>query len=120
MKYKIQNEAVPEIPMEINGLIKKLKKNLEVEMYVCEHAIYESTLYAVDYAESFCCIPRGTYRNKQMSKFTEQAVILLATHLYKSRSQNKLFALSLIDLKTSNLWRSVHMLLRLDEENLFR
>lgn len=100
----------------IEGLLKKVKKNLILSHDEDDPLLENYIKSAVNYAESYQHIPNGTYVEKDMPPTTEQAIIMLASHFYESRdgSTGGFFADSV--QAGRQVWDTVNMLLRLDRE----
>ena len=72
---------------------------------------------AVSYAESYQHLTEGTYSVPDlMSPTTEQAVIMLASHLYESRDGSTGGFFSDNVQAGQQVWNTVNLLLRLDRE----
>ena len=66
-------------------LLEKVKKNLILEHNKDDELLESYISAAVAYAESYQHIPEGTYSDEVMPPTTEQAIVMLASHLYESR-----------------------------------
>ena len=72
---------------------------------------------AVTYAESYQHLAPGTYKpHSKMSKTTERAVIMLASHFYESRDGSTGGFFSDNVQAGQQVWNTVNLLLRLDRE----
>ena len=98
-------------------LLEKLKQNLILTHNEDDNLLTRLLDAAVSYAESYQHLTEGTYTVPSvMSPTTEQAVIMLASHLYESRdgSTGGFFA-DKVDA-SNQVWNTVNLLLRLDRE----
>ena len=98
-------------------LLEKLKQNLILTHNEDDNLLTRLIDAAVSYAESYQHLTEGTYTVPSvMSPTTEQAVIMLASHLYESRdgSTGGFFA-DKVDA-SNQVWSTVNLLLRLDRE----
>ncbi len=102
--------------MEIEELLVKVKKNLILEHSEDDDLLKSYITAAISYAESYQHIPEGSYAEKAMPPTTEQAVIMLVSHLYESRdgSTGGFFADNVS--AGQQVWNTVNLLLRLDRE----
>ena len=69
----------------IKKLLKKVKDNLILQHDADDELLLGIIAAAADYAESYQHIKGGTYTKSALPPTTEQAVIMLASHLYESR-----------------------------------
>ena len=69
----------------MEGLLAKVKQNLILDHDVDDELLELFIAAAITYAESYQHIPAGTYSEKAMPATTEQAVIMLSSHVYESR-----------------------------------
>ena len=69
----------------MESLLEKVKKNLILEHDEDDDLISGFIAAAISYAESYQHIEEGYYESNPMPPTTEQAVIMLASHLYESR-----------------------------------
>ena len=100
----------------MSELLTKVKQNLILE-HSADDALLQSYITAATaYAESYQHIPEGTYKETPMPATTEQAVIMLASHVYESRdgSTGGFFADN--PQAASQVWNTVNLLLRLDRD----
>lgn len=95
-------------------LFEKVKANLILEHSRDDALIQMYITAAISYAESYQHLPEGYYSKNTMPPTTEQAVIMLSSHLYESRdgSTGGFFADSA--LAGQQVWNTVNTLLRLD------
>ena len=98
----------------MDELLTKVKQNLILEHEADDPLLKCFIAAAISYAESYLHIPEGHYRNNRMPPTTEQAVIMLSSHLYESRdgSTGGFFADNV--QAGQQVWNTVNMLLRLD------
>ena len=66
-------------------LLEKVKLNLILEHDEDDELLGIYIAAAITYAESYQHLDKGYYSENTMSETTEQAVIMLASHLYESR-----------------------------------
>ena len=69
-------------PMELLPLV---KENLILAHGEDDALLLRVIAAALDYAESYQHVPSGHYAENPMPPMTEQAVIMLSSHLYESR-----------------------------------
>lgn len=102
--------------MDESELLKKIKQNLILTHDEDDALLRSFIAAAVSYAESYQHIPEGTYSRKPMPPTTEQAVVMLVSHLYESRdgSTGGFFADNV--QAGQQVWNTVNLLLRLDRE----
>ena len=100
----------------MDKLLEKVKANL-----ILEHSEDDALLKmyidaAVSYAESYQHIPEGSYSSGGMPPTTQQAVIMLASHVYESRdgSTGGFFADNV--QAGEQVFKTVNLLLRLDRD----
>ena len=95
-------------------LLEKVKDNLILEHDADDELLRGIIRAAVSYAESYQHIPEGFYTDNPMPPTTEQAVIMLSSHLYESRdgSTGGFYADSV--QAGQQVWNTVNLLLRLD------
>lgn len=98
----------------MESLLEKVKKNLILEHDKDDDLISGFIAAAISYAESYQHIEEGYYESNPMPPTTEQAVIMLASHLYESRdgSTGGFFADNV--QAGQQVWNTVNLLLRLD------
>ena len=97
-------------------LLDKVKANLILEHDADDELLQRLIDAAVSYAESSQHLTAGTYEAAAMPPTTEQAVIMLASHLYESRdgSTGGFFADNV--QAGQQTWAVVNTLLRLDRD----
>ena len=97
-------------------LLDKVKTNLILDHDEDDELLERIITSAVSYAESYQHLDEGYYDENDMSATTEQAVIMLSSHLYESRdgSTGGFFSDSIS--ASSQVWNTVNMLLRLDRD----
>ena len=102
--------------MDISDMLEKVKLNLILEHDVDDDLLENLIRTAVSYAEGYQHLQAGWYTANAMSPTTEQAVIMLASHLYESRdgSTGGFFADNVNAGRQS--WETVNTLLRLDRD----
>jgi hypothetical protein len=95
-------------------LLSKVKENLILAHDEDDSMLLRLIAAAINYAESYQHIAVGFYADNPMSPTTEQAVIMLSSHLYESRdgSTGGFFADSVAAGR--QVWDTVNTLLRLD------
>ena len=97
-------------------LIEKVKENLIIDNREDDHLIGELAAAAVSYAEGYQHLPSGYYSANEMSKTTEQGVIMLASHMYESRDGGTGGFFSDNVGAADRSWETVKELLRMDRE----
>jgi uncharacterized phage protein (predicted DNA packaging) len=97
-------------------LLEKVKKNLILEHDKDDELLESYISAAVAYAESYQHIPEGTYSDEVMPPTTEQAIVMLVSHLYESRdgSTGGFFGDNV--QAGQQVWNTVNLLLRLDRD----
>ena len=97
-------------------LLEKVKANLILQHDADDELLQIYITAAVAYAESYQHLLAGVYKNTDMHPTTEQAVIMLASHLYESRdgSTGGFFADNV--QAGQQVWETVNLLLRLERE----
>lgn len=95
-------------------LLEKIKENLILTHDEDDPLLGSLLTAAVSYAESYQHVEAGYYGENPMPPTTEQAVIMLASHLYESRdgSTGGFFADNV--QAGQQVWNTVNLLLRLD------
>ena len=98
------------------SLLNKVKLNLILEHDTDDELLGIYIAAAITYAESYQHLDKGYYAEHEMSETTEQAVIMLASHLYESRdgSTGGFFADNV--QASQQAWNTVNLLLRLDRD----
>ena len=100
----------------MNTLLEKVKANLILD-HTADDALLEMYITAaVSYAESYQHIDEGWYAEHDMPATTEQAVIMLASHLYESRDGSTGGFFSDNVQAGQQVWNTVNLLLRLDRD----
>ena len=94
-------------------MLQKVKANLILEHASDDELLQGIIRAAVSYAESYQHIPEGFYTDNSMPPTTEQAVIMLSSHLYESQdgSTGGFYADSV--QAGQQVWNTVNLLLRL-------
>ena len=95
-------------------LLEKVKANLILQHSEDDELLQIFITAATSYAESYCHLPDGFYTANQMPPTTEQAVIMLVTHLYESRDGSTGGFFSDNVQASAQVWKTVNLLLRLD------
>ena len=97
-------------------LLEKVKLNLILEHNEDDEILSIYIAAAITYAESYQHLEKGYYTENAMSETTEQAVIMLASHLYESRdgSTGGFYADNV--QASQQAWTTVNLLLRLDRD----
>lgn len=98
----------------MESLLEKVKKNLILEHDEDDDLISGFIAAAISYAESYQHIEEGYYKGNPMPPTTEQAVIMLASHLYESRDGSTGGFFSDNVQAGQQVWNTVNLLLRLD------
>lgn len=95
-------------------LLDKVKENLIIEHDADDSLIDDFIKAAISYAESYQHLDENYYSQHDMSKTTEQGIIMLASHFYESRdgSTGGFFADNV--QAATQTFNSVNNLLRLD------
>lgn len=98
------------------SLLDKVKLNLILEHNEDDELLGMYIAAAITYAEGYQHLDKGFYREHEMSETTEQAVIMLASHLYESRdgSTGGFYADNV--QASQQAWTAVNTLLRLDRD----
>lgn len=98
------------------SLLDKVKLNLILEHNEDDELLGMYIAAAITYAESYQHLDKGFYTEHEMSETTEQAVIMLASHLYESRdgSTGGFYADNV--QASQQAWTAVNTLLRLDRD----
>lgn len=100
----------------MDSLLDKVKANLVLEHNADDVLVQRLIDVAINYAESYQHLIEGTYKENTIPPSTEQAIIMLASHLYESRdgSTGGFFGDSI--QASSQVWYVVNNLLRLDRD----
>lgn len=98
------------------ALLEKVKDNLILDSSADDALLLRMIAAAISYAESYQHLAAGTYTGDNMPPTTEQAVIMLVSHLYESRdgSTGGFFADNV--QAGQQVWHTVNLLLRLDRD----
>ena len=98
------------------SLLDKVKLKLILEHNEDDELLGMYIAAAITYAESYQHLDKGFYTEHEMSETTEQAVIMLASHLYESRdgSTGGFYADNV--QASQQAWTAVNTLLRLDRD----
>ena len=98
----------------LDNLLPKVKANLILEHDADDELLQGIVSAAVSYAESYQHVAEGFYADNAMPPTTEQAVVMLSSHLYESRdgSTGGFFADNV--QAGQQVWNTVNLLLRLD------
>lgn len=99
-----------------DDLLPKVKANLILEHNQDDEFLLGLITAAISYAEGYQHLADGFYSANVMKPTTEQAVVMLSSHLYESRdgSTGGFFADSV--QAGQQAWDTANMLLRLDRE----
>lgn len=98
------------------ALLEKVKANL-ILAHDEDDALIENLIRAaISYAEGFQHKKVGTYESVDMPPTTEQAVIMLSSHLYESRDGSTGGYFSDGVAASQQVWTAVNNLLRLDRD----
>jgi len=97
-------------------LLPKVKANLILQHDEDDELIKGFIRAAVYYAETYQKRPKGTYNRKTMPPTTEQAVIMLSSHLYESRDGSTAGFFGDNVPAGQQVWTTANMLLRLDRD----
>lgn len=95
-------------------LLEKVKENLILAHDEDDSLLSRMLAAAVSYAESYQHLPEGTYAAVDMPPTTEQAVIMLTSHLYESRDGSTGGFFSDNVQAGQQVWNTVNLLLRLE------
>jgi len=97
-------------------LFEKVKANLILQHNADDELLQMYITAATAYAESYQHLAEGYYSENQMPPTTEQAVIMLSSHLYESRdgSTGGFFADNV--QAGQQVWNTVNLLLSLDRD----
>ena len=97
-------------------LLEKIKKNLILQHDNDDELLQTYIAAAVSYAESYQHLPENFYADNQMPPTTEQAVIMLSSHLYESRDGSTGGFFSDNVQAGQQVWNTVNLLMRLDRD----
>ena len=98
------------------SLLDKVKLNLILEHHEDDELLQIYITAAISYAESYQHLEKGFYADNEMSATTEQAVIMLASHLYESRDGSTAGFFADNVQAAQQAWTTVNLLLRLDRD----
>ena len=98
------------------SLLDKVKLNLILEHNEDDELLGMYIAAAITYAESYQHLDKGFYTEHEMSETTEQAVIMLASHLYESRDGSTGGFCADNVQASQQAWTAVNTLLRLDRD----
>ena len=98
----------------MENMLAKVKANLIIEHSADDALLNRGIAAATAYAEGYQHLGQDYYAANDASPNTEQAIIMLASHLYESRdgSTGGFFADSV--QASHQVWNTVNTLLRLD------
>lgn len=97
-------------------MLEKVKKNLILEHDEDDELLGMYITAAVAYAEEYQHLDKGYYSENDMSETTEQAVIMLASHLYESRDGSTAGFFADNVQAAQQTWSTVNLLLRLNRD----
>ena len=100
----------------MDTLLEKVKANLILEHTAADMLLQMYITAALAYAESYQHIEAGYYVENAMPPTTEQAVIMLSSHLYESRDGSTGGFFSDNVQAGQQVWNTVNMLLRLNRD----
>ena len=100
----------------MNTLLDKVKRNLILEHSEDDELLGMYITAAITYAEDYQHIDKGYYSDLEMSATTEQAVIMLASHLYESRDGATAGFFADNVQAAQQAWTTVNHLLRMDRD----
>lgn len=100
----------------MQDILEKLKSNLIIEHDEDDVLLNSLITVAVSYAERYQKKGDGFYAQNAMLPTTEQAVIILASHLYESRDGSTAGFFADNVQASDQVWKVVNLLLRLDGE----
>lgn len=105
-----------EVESEELSLLDKVKQNLILDHDEDDELIERLIMAAISYAESYQHLDEGYYDENEMPATTEQAVIMLSSHLYESRDGSTGGFFSDSTSAAAQVWETVNLLLRLDRD----
>ena len=112
-RRKAAANAADNAPMDLLG---KVKSNLILTHDADDALLRSFIMAAVSYAEKYQHLAEGTYADNPMPLTTEQAVIILASHLYESRDGSTAGYFGDNVQAGQQVWNTVNDLLRLDRQ----
>ena len=98
--------------VKMKKLLVKVKANLILDTDADDELILGYIASALDYAESY---QKVKYGNMKLPPTTEQAVIMLTSHLYESRDGSTGGFFSDYIGAVANVWQTVNRLLTLEK-----
>ena len=98
------------------ALLDKVKANLILTHSEDDSLIEGLIEAATNYAEGYQQLGTDYYAEHQMSKATEQGIIMLATHFYESRDGSTGGFFNNDVRASEQVWKTVHLLLRMGKE----
>ena len=97
-------------------LLDKVKANL-ILTHSEDDALIEGFIAAsINYAEGYQQLGTDYYTSHEMSKATEQGIIMLTTHFYESRDGSTGGFFNNDVRASEQVWKTVHLLLRMGKE----
>jgi uncharacterized phage protein (predicted DNA packaging) len=100
--------------MEARDLLDSVKQNLIIAFDDDDNLILSFIQSAIAYAEGYQHLDGDYYKTNPMSETTKQAIIMLSTHFYESRDGATAGFFADNTSGSSNVWNTIHNLLRLD------
>jgi hypothetical protein len=97
-------------------LLSRVKANLILEHGADDDLLLGFIRAAISYAESYQHRPAGYYAKKPLPPTTEQATIMLASHMYESRDGSTAGFFGDNVHAGRQVWDTVNMLLRLSRD----
>lgn len=113
MAEEVESE---EVESEEASLLDKVKQNLILGHDEDDELIERLITAAISYAESYQHLDEGYYDENEMPATTEQAIIMLSSHLYESRDGSTGGFFSDSTSAAAQVWETVNLLLRLDRD----
>lgn len=98
------------------ALLDKVKANLILTHSEDDSLIEGLIEAATNYAEGYQQVGTDYYTEHEMSKATEQGIIMLATHFYESRDGSTGGFFNNDVRASEQVWKTVHLLLRMGKE----
>lgn len=100
----------------MDDLFERTKKNLILEDDQDDALLHSYLVAAVSYAEGYQHLEASYYATHEMSATTEQAVIMLASHLYESRDGSTAGFFGDNVQAAQQSWDTINRLLRMDRD----
>lgn len=100
----------------IEDLLQKVKDNLIISFSDDDSLLESNIVAAVDYAEKYQHVGKGYYLENDMEPNTENAIIMMASHLYESRDGSTGGFFSDSVQAGDAAFRTIDKLLRLDRD----